>query len=165
MDRRLHVSLEKDDQGVVLRALRRENLMKIAINKCFGGFDLSLVAQKMYCEKKGLGFFPYEQIKYSFKDGKNEYEHVSDLNKDGMGVHISNSFLGEKCEKIPRDSYWYYGDIDRTDKDLIETVEALGTSASGRLGNIQIVNIPDDIVWEIDDYDGVETVHEVHRSW
>jgi len=28
-----------------------------------------------------------------------------------------------------------------------------------------VVDIPDDIEYEIDDYDGIESVHEAHRSW
>ena len=37
--------------------------------------------------------------------------------------------------------------------------------ASGELSKLSIVEVPDDIQWEIDDYDGMESVHELHRSW
>jgi hypothetical protein len=30
---------------------------------------------------------------------------------------------------------------------------------------LEVIDIPDDIEWFISDYDGVETVHEAHRSW
>ena len=30
---------------------------------------------------------------------------------------------------------------------------------------MKVVEIPDDISWEISDYDGWETVEEIHRSW
>lgn len=37
--------------------------------------------------------------------------------------------------------------------------------ASGRLAELEVVEIPDGTDWEIDDYDGVETIHEKHQSW
>lgn len=139
--------------------------MKIAINKCYGGFDLSFEAQKLYCERKGIGFHPYKQTKYKFKDGKNEYTYIKDLKEDEGSVYISNTYIGNTCETIPNDKYWYYGNIERNDKDLIDVIETLGDRANGRFGNIKIVDIPDDVTWEINDYDGIETIHEVHRSW
>ena len=30
---------------------------------------------------------------------------------------------------------------------------------------LAIVEIPDGIEWEIDDYDGIETIAETHRTW
>lgn len=33
------------------------------------------------------------------------------------------------------------------------------------LGCKQAVEIPDGIEWELDEYDGLESVHECHRSW
>lgn len=44
--------------------------------------------------------------------------------------------------------------------------EELGTiESSGDLSSLEIVNIPDDIDFEIEDHDGYETIHEVHRKW
>ena len=65
------------------------------------------------------------------------------------------------------DGYGYkYNDYNkRTDAKLVECVETLGEEASGMLANLKVVEIPDDIEWEIDYYDGIETIHEVHRSW
>ena len=65
------------------------------------------------------------------------------------------------------DGYGYaYNDCDlRTDEKLIECVETLGDKANGRLACLEVVEIPDDVEWEIDNYDGIETIEEVHRSW
>lgn len=54
---------------------------------------------------------------------------------------------------------------DRTNPKLIEVVEKLGDAASGNCARLRVVEIPDGIDWEIDDYDGSETVREKHRSW
>ena len=91
--------------------------MKIAINKCYGGFTLSEEAYK---------------------------------------------FLGLEWDEFGGK---YSDDDSRTDPKLIECIETLGEKANGRFAYLTVIEIPDDIEWEIDSYDGVETVHEVHRSW
>jgi hypothetical protein len=53
----------------------------------------------------------------------------------------------------------------RTDKKLIKVVEEMGEMVNGRFSNLKIVEIPDDVEWQIDDYDGMETIHEKHRMW
>ena len=65
------------------------------------------------------------------------------------------------------DGYGYkYSDKDwRTAPELVECVEKLGQEANGRFANLEVVEIPDDVKWEINDYDGIETIHERHRSW
>ena len=61
---------------------------------------------------------------------------------------------------------FYYGDIERTDTDLVKVVETLGEEkSSGSLSELRIVEIPDGVDWELDEYDGIESIHEVHRSW
>lgn len=101
--------------------------MKIAVNKCFGGFSVS----KEVYDKLGLEW-------------------------DGYGF-LSNNDLG-----IASDDYLAY----RSDSKLIAAIESVGiNNASGPSAKVRIVDIPDDIEWEIDEYDGIETVHEKHRSW
>lgn len=53
----------------------------------------------------------------------------------------------------------------RTDSILIQVIEELGERANGRFANIKIIEIPDEINYIIQDYDGVEWVAEVHRTW
>lgn len=55
--------------------------------------------------------------------------------------------------------------IKRNDTALVKTVLDLGKKANGRFASLQVIEIPDDVKYEIDDYDGMETIHEVHRSW
>lgn len=61
--------------------------------------------------------------------------------------------------------YEYDGYDKRTDSKLVAVVEKLGKEASGTLADLEVIEIPDGVKWEIDEYDGVETIHEVHRSW
>jgi len=37
--------------------------------------------------------------------------------------------------------------------------------ADGYYCKLKVVEVPDDIKWYIHDYDGLESVHECHRSW
>ena len=53
----------------------------------------------------------------------------------------------------------------RTHPLLVEAVEVLGNQANGEHAVLKVIEIPDDVEWYINDYDGMETVHEVHRTW
>ena len=60
---------------------------------------------------------------------------------------------------------WSYYDIARNDQYLVRVVEEMGDEANGRFSELKVVDIPDDVEWQIDEYDGLESVHEVHRVW
>lgn len=72
--------------------------------------------------------------------------------------------LSEKAMKFLRvDSSW--PDIARNDPKLVECVEKLGEEANGTYAELKVVEIPDNVNWEIGEYDGLEWVEEVHRRW
>ena len=112
---------------------------KIVINRCFGGFGLSHDAVVRYHELKGNTIV----IEYD------------DLFK---GYHY---YLNEKDD----DNYLSYHHILRDDPTLVQVVEELGEKSWGRHSELKIVEIPDDVEWYIDEYDGIESVNEQHRSW
>jgi len=56
-------------------------------------------------------------------------------------------------------------EIKRNDPILVEIVEQLGESANGRFAELKVVEIPDDVVWGIEEYDGAEWIAEKHRTW
>jgi len=66
---------------------------------------------------------------------------------------------------IPWDKYGYEFYHDRSNPKLVEVVETLGDNANGGRAGLEVVEIPDGIDWEIQEYDGMESIHEVHRSW
>lgn len=138
--------------------------MKVVVNRCFGGFGLSDKAIEMVLNRKNLGCFRYEQTKYEYRDGIDEYTRCDVFNGSIFTIY-STEDLGKKINKCPSESYWYCGDLKRDDADLIAVVEELGEEANGWASELKVVEIPDDVAWEIDDYDGIETIHEVHRSW
>lgn len=141
--------------------------MKVAINRCYGGFNLSDKAIEMIMRRKGLNCYRYKQTKYSFQDGKNEYTKISasDVQKNDIMLHYSATDLGDTIETIPKGGFWYYGNLDRTDEDMIGVIEEIGSEADGICGEIKIVEIPDGVEWEVDNYDGMESIHEAHSVW
>ena len=56
-------------------------------------------------------------------------------------------------------------ELCRDDEDLVKVVETLGKGADGPFAKLKIVEIPDDVEWQIDEYDGNEWVSEKHRVW
>lgn len=55
--------------------------------------------------------------------------------------------------------------IQRNDEALVNVVEKLGVAANGFCASLKIVEIPDGVEWEIQEYDGFEWVAEKHRTW
>ena len=89
-----------------------------------------------------------------------------------MKVVINKCFggysLSEKAYKflnIPWDGYGYEFIEDRSNPALVKCVEALGDEASGSFAKLKVVEIPDGVEWEINEYDGTEWVAEKHRTW
>jgi hypothetical protein len=53
----------------------------------------------------------------------------------------------------------------RDDPALVEAVTVLGEAANGVFAALQVVEIPDDVEWQIEEYDGLEWVAEKHQTW
>jgi len=138
-------------------------MKKIVINNCYGGFGLSIKAQQYYLKLKGKGVYFYKGTL-----GKDEYRKISaEQAGDEFVCHVVTKDCGEICNEtaFADDIYFSARNINRDDQDLIKTVEELGIEASGRFAKLEIVEIPNDIEWEIEDYDGHEWISEKHRTW
>lgn len=137
--------------------------MKVVINRCFGGYGLSYAAMLRYCEIKDIEVWPVE--------GKYEDSWTYWLVPEDERVGPDDDFYKwpleqrqEYNEKYGLQTIDHYK-IDRTDPALVQTVEELGQDAWGRFAELKVVEIPDDIRWEIAEYDGCEHVAEQHRTW
>ena len=76
--------------------------------------------------------------------------------------------LSEKAYEylgIPWDGFGFEYKEDRANLKLVECVEKLGKDADGAFAELKVVDIPDDVKWEIEEYDGMEWVSEKHRTW
>lgn len=56
-------------------------------------------------------------------------------------------------------------EVPRDDPFLLQVVTALGEEANGKYAKLKIVEIPEDVKWTIEEYDGQEWVAEAHRTW
>jgi hypothetical protein len=145
--------------------------MKIVKNSCFGGFGLSDEAYEKLIEY-GIPVRKYEKEErnpetglYDKKNPNNEGEVIFDRDLDDDGDKMSKSMR-------QLDGRYWDSFLDRHNRNhplLVRVVEELGgghrTGASGRFSDLQVVEIPDDIEYEIDEYDGLETIREKHRTW
>jgi len=109
--------------------------MKIVKNCCYGGFGLSNELKREYLKRSG--------ISYTEEDGF--MKSINFIDEDGVNIPF---------DEIPRD-----------DTLLIQLVEEMGEKADGDFADLVVVQVPDDVKWEIEDYDGMETVREVSRCW
>jgi hypothetical protein len=57
------------------------------------------------------------------------------------------------------------GQIPRDDRMLVQVVEELEAEANGHCASLKIVEIPQDVRWQIENMHGMESVSEVHREW
>ena len=120
--------------------------MKVVINEDFGGFGLSDKAFEMLLDKKGI---EWEKVNTGKTFG---FDRISYFHKGHAG-----------------DDKYYISDYDyyenRSDKDLVEIVERLGSAADGKFSSLKVVEIPEDIDWQVMEYDGREWIAERHRTW
>ena len=142
--------------------------MKIVINKCYGGFGLSDAAyekliewgvprRKYVKEQRGEdGLYKDEPL--------NDGEIIFDRELTPEGEDELNDIYYKY--KSHRERYWdCWTRENRTHPLVVRVVEELGEMASSRLAKLAVVEIPDGVEWEIDEYDGIEHIAEKHRTW
>lgn len=128
-------------------------MVKIIINRCYGGFGLSQEAFKRLIE---LGV-PVQEVKEDgWKDASDDYI-IWDVSK------VDD--VSEYRKREPLVLAHSHERSIRSDPRLIQTVEELGARANGSCADLKIVEIPDDVEWEIEEYDGSEWIAEKHRTW
>jgi hypothetical protein len=113
--------------------------MKVVINRCHGGFGLSEKFWKRYAELKNfvLVIEPHTFFKAQF-------------------FKLENGIKTDLCVR----------EIERNDPIAIQVIEEIGCKeASAQYADLKIVDIPDDVEWTIDEYDGLEWVAEKHSTW
>jgi hypothetical protein len=67
------------------------------------------------------------------------------------------------------DNDYYLSEYDfydnRSEADLIAVVEELGQLANNNYSSLKVIDIPDNIEWQVEEYDGREHIAEKHRTW
>ncbi len=112
---------------------------KILISSNFGGLSLSDKAVELYINKKGFKFTT-EKKSSAFSDRR-------------LIFYVDGNYFTEH-------------DLKRDDPVLIETVEEIGLEeAADSYSSLKIVEIPHDVEWTLQEYDGNEWIAEKHRIW
>ena len=132
--------------------------MKVVINNDYGGFSLSYEGVKRYAELCGFNVYPFVTDFSTHTstpwDTKGEEPLFLSYSKTPLidGKHNNEDYFSER-------------NIERDDPNLVKVVEELGEKANGRCASLTIVEIPDGIKWQIEEYDGSEWISEKHRTW
>lgn len=147
-------------------------LSKVVINTCFGGFGLSRAAYEwLIAHGVNVGKYHNEPRNpetglYDIKPPENEGEVIFDRELTPQGEDRMNDFYYEHPDSRMVVRYWESWIDDKRDWPLlVQCVEELGDKANGGFAALKVVEIPDGVEWEIDEYDGSETVAEAHRTW
>jgi len=131
--------------------------MRVAINKCYGGFSLSPRAVKRLAELRGLPC-------YFFSVGDAVHKPITMEEAEKAFVWFACSVPDTLASREATDI-----DIrpeNRSDPLLLQVIDELGEAANGPYAKIAIVEIPDNVEYEIKDYEGgKEQVAEKHRVW
>lgn len=140
--------------------------MKIVVNRNYGGFGISHKGLMKYAELKGIKLYAYKDYyNHAFNTNLVLLTDEEAISERAATIYYSTSIL-HTVEDLNADSgYLNERDIARNDPALVQAVEQLGTEANARYADLEVVEIPDDVDWQIDEYDGWESIHEKHRSW
>jgi hypothetical protein len=150
---------------------------KVVINRCYGGFAISKACLFKLAEIKGLTLYPEVQFPegqstddvdwnttyWTVPESNPHRQFASKIQKNWKEASSDDKV---KSNKICIDLTLYSNPSNREDPDLIKAIESLGCiEASGRFAELKIVEIPDNILYLIEENNGKETIHEAHRIW
>jgi hypothetical protein len=129
--------------------------MRVAINTCYGGFSLSSKAYEWLIQNKNWKVT---------EDSK--HENYTNSNADLLltthPIYSTRNRLYSPLKFKDENEF-------RSNSEIIEVVNTLGKEANGPCADISIIEIPDDVNWEIGEYDGREWIQEipekVPRKW
>lgn len=150
--------------------------MKIVINKCYGGFSLSPRAVARLAELNGqkayffVGNFsqpkklvPVEEVTGLFWGA---YNTPNPSPNPSPAAWLEMPLKDRKASnaRCSAETLSQRPDV-RHDSKLVQVVEELGEAADGMCAELAVIEIPDGVEYEIEEYDGMESIHEKHRSW
>jgi hypothetical protein len=124
---------------------------KVVINTCFGGFGLSVEAEKLFWERK----LNKEIFVYEYNPETDDYTKVSDLTQASECAHFTEEDYGENPDDLTLELI--LARVKRHDPVLAQVVEELGSKADGECSRLRVIEIycP---MYKIMNYDGNELI-------
>jgi hypothetical protein len=156
MTKTIKQTLDEELDEMAGKLLKEQRVIKVVINRCYGGFDLSSVALKLLAASSCKHVKRYTAKEYY--GGVNWQERLDKDKKEKDGL-ISVCIVRNKIITQNHD------DAERTCSDLIAVVEKLGVKANSSFSSLKVIEIPAGVSYVIDEYDGIESIHEQHRTW
>lgn len=133
--------------------------MKVVINKGFHQFGLSLEAlQKMF---GNVYVYQHDWL----LDLYFRQDSLADRRSRSNNFIYSTHDYGKETLRIDDKYKIYFETMDRTLNKLVSIVEEMGEKAGCYGTFLKVVEIPDDVNWEIEEFDGQERIREVGRIW
>jgi hypothetical protein len=136
--------------------------MKVVINKCYGGFGLSKAGMELYASFKGITLYIEDEDKFG---GPTYWTVPADQRPKEINWNSATLEERQAYNKAYSASHIYDRDIERNDPALVKVVEQLGPKANGDYAELKVVEVPDDVVWDVEEYDGNEWIAETQRTW
>ena len=142
-------------------------MIKVVINKCHGGFGLSHEAVLLYLDRSGRQVWVEENDKFGGLIPFTYYLVPPEQRIEGDPDNWHEMTLAERQahNAAYSDTVFQDRDLARDDPALVAVVQELGAKADGRHAELKVVEIPNDVNWYIEEYDGCEWVAERHRTW
>jgi hypothetical protein len=119
--------------------------MKVILNKCFGGFGVSEMGIR-HCREKGAA---WAQWPNSYLKG----EFFSEDDGSPSAMTCDSAWVAEGREAGAREC-----------PHLIALIES-GAYKDDHCSRLKVVEIPDGVTYEIDDYDGQESIGQPRTVW
>jgi len=146
-----------------------KGVRRVVINVKYGGYGLSHKAIMRYLELCGRECWPEHGGKFSALSGPTYWLVPPGPDRvESEPANWSEMSLTERQAHNQKwsDQVFYDRDVARDDPYLAQVVRELGPElASGRYAELKVVEIPADVDWEIEEYDGAEWIAEKHRTW
>ena len=120
-------------------------MTKIVINTCYGGFGLSKAAVMEYAKRKNF------KLWVNSEHGISHYYRVP---VEQYKKFYQESYARTGSFKEINETGWCFSEneIPRDDRTLVAI-------------RLEVVESPDGVNWQIEEYDGAEWVAEKHRTW
>jgi hypothetical protein len=155
--------LEKRQLVEEIKGIRR-----VVINNCHGGFGLSHKAVLRYLELIGKQVWHEDDPMVKSIELKTYWLIPPDADRvPSQPDNWYDMTIAERQAHNKKYSEQTFSprDIARDDPYLVKVVQEMGNKAAGKYSELKVVDIPSDVEYTIEEYDGAEWIAEKHRTW